>query len=150
MIARLDLVTVHDYSSDIALIPTNTVQSFGCRNDFLFQPRLLTKCIIAYRGKKPILMREKEKKTAPAKLFLALRLMVWLPALVEGEGAELTGVSRDRLAMIASDESTPTVDTGCDSMLKNEVRRSLRLRNVKKCDGLVNGCDNSDSAPRTY
>ena len=35
-------------------------------------------------------------------------------------------------------------------MLKNEVRRSLRLRNVKKCDGLVNGCDNSDSAPRTY
>ena len=48
------------------------------------------------------------------------------------------------------DEPTPTVDTGCDSMLKNEVRRSLRLRNGKKCDGLVNGCDNTASAARTY
>ena len=35
-------------------------------------------------------------------------------------------------------------------MLKNEVRRSLRLRNGKKCDGLVNGCDNTDSATKTY
>ena len=35
-------------------------------------------------------------------------------------------------------------------MLKNEVRRSLRLRNGKKCDGLVDGCDNSDSATKTY
>ena len=40
--------------------------------------------------------------------------------------------------------------TRCDSMLKNEVRRSLRLRNGKKCDGLVNGCDNTDSATKTY
>ena len=33
---------------------------------------------------------------------------------------------------------------------KNEVRRSLRLRNGKKCDGLVNGCDNTDSETKTY
>ena len=35
-------------------------------------------------------------------------------------------------------------------MLKNEVKRSPRLRNGKKCDGLVNGCDNTDFASRTY
>ena len=35
-------------------------------------------------------------------------------------------------------------------MLKNEARRSLRIRNGKKCDGLVNGCDNTDSAAKTY
>ena len=52
-------------------------------------------------------------------------------------------------APVARDEPTPAVDTGCDSMLKNEVRRSLRLRNVKKCDRLVNGCDNTDSATKT-
>ena len=32
---------------------------------------------------------------------------------------------------------------------KNEVRRSLRLRNGKKCDGLVNGCDKTGSATKT-
>ena len=42
------------------------------------------------------------------------------------------------------------MDTRCNSMLKNEVRRSPRLRNGKKCDGLVNGCDNTDSATKTY
>ena len=83
MIARIDLVTVHDYSSNMALIPTNTVQISRYRNDFLFQPRLLTKRIIEYRVKKSILMCEKEK-TAPAKLLLAPRLMVWLPGLVGG------------------------------------------------------------------
>ena len=50
----------------------------------------------------------------------------------------------------AREEPTPTVDTSCNSMLKNEVRRSLRLRNGKKCDGLVNGCDNTDSGTKTY
>ena len=39
MIAWPDLVTVYDYSLDMALIPTNTVQSLSCRNDFLFQLR---------------------------------------------------------------------------------------------------------------
>ena len=53
-------------------------------------------------------------------------------------------------APVAREEPTLTVDTGCDSMLKNEVRRSLRLRNGKKCDGLVNGCDNTDSVTKTY
>ena len=53
-------------------------------------------------------------------------------------------------APVARDEPTPTVDTGCDSVLKNEMRRSLRLRNGKTCDGLVNGCDNTDSATKTY
>ena len=54
-------------------------------------------------------------------------------------------------APVAREEPTPTVDTGCDSMPKNEVRRSLRLRNGKRCDGLVNhGCDNTYSATKTY
>ena len=42
------------------------------------------------------------------------------------------------------------MDTRCISMLKNEVRRSLRLRNGKKCDGPVNGCDDTDSATKIY
>ena len=42
------------------------------------------------------------------------------------------------------------MDTRCDSMLKNEVKRRLRLRNGKKCDGLVNGCDNTYYATKTY
>ena len=53
-------------------------------------------------------------------------------------------------APVARDEPTPTVDTGCDCLLKNEVRMSLRSRNGKTCDGFVNGCDNTDSAARTY
>ena len=99
MIARLDLVTVHDYSSDMSLIPTNTVQSFSCRNDFLFQPRLLTKSIIEFRGNKSILMCENEK--------LLLRICCRPNDCRCGcprwwrTGRSLQGVSPDRSAMIA-------------------------------------------------
>ena len=34
--------------------------------------------------------------------------------------------------------------------LKNEVRRSLKLRNGKRSDRLVNGCDNTNSVTKTY
>ena len=40
---------------------------------------------------------------------------------------------------------TLTLDTGCDAMVKDGVRRSLRLKNVKRSDGTVKDRDNVDT-----
>ena len=40
---------------------------------------------------------------------------------------------------------TLALDTGCDAMVKGGVRRSVRLKNVKRSDGAGNDRDNADT-----